>query len=138
MYNLRYRKPEPLTSRQAIYELRERLGADGTVLEEIDYECLASVVNNINAQEFAAVEEISNGRMIYGLGSSGNLVIEGYHGIPFDRPLRRMREYIEVFRILMSGERLNYEGEIYHLDRGYEHIEKKLIAVGATIERFKE
>ncbi len=73
----------------------------------------------VMAQEFAALEEISDGRMIYGLGSSGNLVIEGYHGIPFDRPLRRMREYVEIFRILMSGERLNYDGEIYQLDRGF-------------------
>ena len=55
MYNLRYRKPEPLTPRQAIFELRERLGADGEVLEVIDYACLASVVSDIKEQGFSAV-----------------------------------------------------------------------------------
>ena len=46
------------------------------------------------AQEFASLDQISGGRMIFGIGSAGNLVIEGYHGVPFERPLRRMREYI--------------------------------------------
>ena len=45
------------------------------------------------AQEFATLEVISGGRMICGLGSSGNLVIEGFHGVQFDRPLRRLKEY---------------------------------------------
>ena len=45
------------------------------------------------AQEFATLETISGGRMVCGLGSSGNLVIEGFHGVEFDRPLRRIREY---------------------------------------------
>ena len=73
----------------------------------------------VMAQEFAALDEISGGRMVLGLGSSGNLVVEGYHGVPFERPLRRLREYTEIFRILISGERLNYEGEIFYLDRGF-------------------
>lgn len=73
----------------------------------------------VMAQEFAALEDISGGRMVYGLGSSGNLVIEHFHGVPFDRPLQRMREYIAIFRMLMAGERLHYDGEIFHLGRGF-------------------
>ena len=71
------------------------------------------------AQEFAALEVISGGRMVCGLGSSGNLVIEGFHGVEFDRPLRRLREYTEIIKLLLRGERLSYEGEIYQLARGF-------------------
>ena len=71
------------------------------------------------AQEFAALEVISGGRMVCGLGSSGNLVIEGFHGAEFDRPLRRLREYTEIIKMLLRGERLAYEGQIYQLARGF-------------------
>lgn len=72
------------------------------------------------AQEFAALDVISGGRMVLGLGSSGPAVIEGLHGVPFDRPLTRMREYIEIFKLLISGQRLVYEGEIFQLTRGFQ------------------
>ena len=71
------------------------------------------------AQEFATLEVISGGRMICGLGSSGNLVIEGFHGIEFDRPLLRLKEYTEIIKMALSGQRINYEGEIYTLQRGF-------------------
>ena len=71
------------------------------------------------AQEFATLEMISGGRMVCGLGSSGQLVIEGFHGVEFDRPLRRLREYTEIIKMLLSGQRLSYEGEIYTLQRGF-------------------
>ena len=71
------------------------------------------------AQEFAALEVISGGRMVCGLGSSGNLVIEGFHGAEFDRPLRRLREYTEIIKMLLRGQRLAYEGQIYQLARGF-------------------
>ena len=71
------------------------------------------------AQEFATLEMISGGRMVCGLGSSGNLVIEGFHGVEFNRPLRRIREYTEIIKMLLRGERLSYEGEIYNLQRGF-------------------
>lgn len=72
------------------------------------------------AQEFAALEAISGGRMVLGLGSSGHLVIEGFHGVPFDRPLRRLREYVEVFNLLIAGQPLQYEGEIFRMERGFQ------------------
>ena len=71
------------------------------------------------AQEFAFLDQLSGGRMVLGLGSSGAQVIEHFHGVPFDRPLRRLREYTEIFNILISGERLNYEGEIFQMSRGF-------------------
>ncbi|MDA0270267.1 MAG: LLM class flavin-dependent oxidoreductase [Chloroflexi bacterium] len=71
------------------------------------------------AQDFAMLEELSDGRMLLGLGSSGAQVIEHFHGIPFKKPLTRIREYVEIFDTLIAGEKLNYEGEIYHLQRGF-------------------
>ena len=72
------------------------------------------------AQEFATLDQLSEGRAVLGLGSSGALVIEHLHGLPFDRPLRRLREYVEIFNILISGEPLNYDGEIFQMDRGFQ------------------
>jgi alkanesulfonate monooxygenase SsuD/methylene tetrahydromethanopterin reductase-like flavin-dependent oxidoreductase (luciferase family) len=71
------------------------------------------------AQEFAALDVISGGRALLGLGSSASAVIEHFHGVPFTRPLRRLREYIEIFRMLIAGERLQYEGELFRLERGF-------------------
>jgi coenzyme F420-dependent oxidoreductase len=67
------------------------------------------------AQTVASLDEISAGRVILGLGTSGPIVIENWHGIPFDRPLRRTREYIEIIRLILSGERVNYQGDIFRL-----------------------
>jgi len=71
------------------------------------------------AQDFATLEEMSGGRMLLGLGSSGEYVIEHFHGVPFKKPLRRLREYVEIFDMLIAGEKLNYEGEIFNLQRGF-------------------
>src|SRR5581483_9334972 len=58
---------------------------------------------------------LSNDRFMLGLGVSGPQVMEGWHGVRFDRPLQRTRETVEIVRMIARGERLNYEGEIYHL-----------------------
>ena len=71
------------------------------------------------AQEFAALEVISAGRMVCGLGSSGHRVIEHFHGVPFEKPLARIREYVAVVNTLIKGERLNHEGDIFTMQRGF-------------------
>ena len=71
------------------------------------------------AQEFAMLDMLSGGRMVCGLGSSGDRVIEHFHGIAFEKPLRRIREYVEIINLLISGERLEYAGEIFKLERGF-------------------
>lgn len=65
----------------------------------------------------ATMAALTNGRFILGLGTSGPQVIEGWHGIPFEQPLRRMREIVDIARIVMSGERVSYEGKSYQLPR---------------------
>jgi alkanesulfonate monooxygenase SsuD/methylene tetrahydromethanopterin reductase-like flavin-dependent oxidoreductase (luciferase family) len=71
------------------------------------------------ASTFATLDERSGGRMIVGLGTSGANVIEHFHGVPFEKPLRRLREYVEIVNLLIRGERLLYEGEIFNLGRGF-------------------
>jgi alkanesulfonate monooxygenase SsuD/methylene tetrahydromethanopterin reductase-like flavin-dependent oxidoreductase (luciferase family) len=71
------------------------------------------------ASTFATLDELSGGRMLIGLGSSGANVIEHFHGVPFEKPMRRLREYVEVINLLLHGDRLVYHGEIFNLERGF-------------------
>ena len=67
----------------------------------------------------AAFNEVTDGRLILGLGV-GNPVIAGWHGGEFDRPLARMREYVEILRAVYSGERVpDIEGEFYSTQGGF-------------------
>lgn len=71
------------------------------------------------AQTFGTLDLLSSGRMIIGLGTSGAQVIEHFHGVPFRRPLARMREYVDIINMLMRNEKLVYEGQIFKLNRGF-------------------
>ncbi len=57
------------------------------------------------------LQRITGGRFSLGLGASGPQVVEGLHGVPFARPLTRMRETIQVVRMAEAGERLELDGE---------------------------
>ncbi len=61
------------------------------------------------------VQKLSDGRLILGIGASGPQVMEGWHGVPFDRPVRRTRETIEIVRMVVAGERVAYDGPLYQL-----------------------
>ncbi|MEO8540232.1 MAG: LLM class flavin-dependent oxidoreductase, partial [bacterium] len=61
------------------------------------------------------MQSLSNGRFILGLGNSGPQVIEGWHGVRFDRPVQRLREIVEIVRMACSGERVTYSGKVYQL-----------------------
>ena len=71
------------------------------------------------AQHFATLDEVSGGRMLLGLGTSGPQVIEHFHGVAFQPPLQRMREYVEIINTLMKGEPLKYSGRLFDLQRGF-------------------
>jgi F420-dependent oxidoreductase-like protein len=64
-----------------------------------------------------AMDTASNGRFLLGLGNSGPQVVEGLHGQPFDRPATRMRETVEIIRMALRGEKLQYAGEAFPLPR---------------------
>lgn len=70
------------------------------------------------AQSAASLDHISGGRFVLGLGTSGHQVVEGWHGVKFERGVRRLRETIEIVRTVLRRDRLSYEGEIFHLDMG--------------------
>ena len=67
------------------------------------------------AMTAAGLDELSGGRAVLGLGASGPQVIEGFHGVPYDRPLQRTREIIEICRKVWSRERVEYDGKAYTL-----------------------
>jgi F420-dependent oxidoreductase-like protein len=67
------------------------------------------------AQTAAGLDEISNGRAILGLGASGPQVIEGWHGVPYDRPVQRTREIIEICRMVWQREIVQYQGRAVKL-----------------------
>jgi len=62
-----------------------------------------------------SLSAMSQNRFILGLGVSGPQVIEGWHGIRFERPIQRMRETIEIVRRVVRGERVIYQGSVYQL-----------------------
>jgi F420-dependent oxidoreductase-like protein len=62
-----------------------------------------------------SLEELSGGRFILGIGTSGPRVMEGWHGVRFRKPVQTTRETIEIIRTVSRGERLEHAGEIYPL-----------------------
>ncbi|HVN83942.1 MAG TPA: LLM class flavin-dependent oxidoreductase [Candidatus Binatia bacterium] len=71
------------------------------------------------AQHFATLDELSGGRMIAGFGTSGINVIEHFHGVKFEPSLTRLREVVEIFKIIMRHEPLKYSGKLFRLERGF-------------------
>lgn len=69
------------------------------------------------AMSAATLDEISGGRFRLGLGTSGARVIEDFHGVKFSHPLTRLRETIQIIRLLLAGERVDFEGRCFHLSR---------------------
>lgn len=116
----------------------ERLGVDSVwVAEAWMYDCLtplaylASITESLRlgsgvvqlgarspamlAMSALALQEMSDGRFILGIGTSGPQVMEGWHGVRFDKPITRTRETIEIIRRAASGDRLEYDGTIHQL-----------------------
>jgi F420-dependent oxidoreductase-like protein len=65
----------------------------------------------MTAMTAATIDQLSDGRMILGIGSSGPQVAEGWHGQRFAKQLQRTREYVDVIRMALSRERVEYNGE---------------------------
>ncbi len=60
-----------------------------------------------------SIDNLSNNRMILGLGASTSAIVENFHGIKYDNPILRMKEYIQSLRLLFqSDEKTNYDGKI--------------------------
>jgi alkanesulfonate monooxygenase SsuD/methylene tetrahydromethanopterin reductase-like flavin-dependent oxidoreductase (luciferase family) len=61
------------------------------------------------------VDSLSNGRLVLGLGTSSLPIVESFHGSSFEKPLQRMKEYVEIIRLVTSGKKVNYDGDIFKL-----------------------
>jgi F420-dependent oxidoreductase-like protein len=69
----------------------------------------------MTAMTASTLDILSGGRFRLGLGVSGPQVSEGWHGVRFDKPLGRTREYVEIVRTAMRRETLRYDGQHYQL-----------------------
>jgi F420-dependent oxidoreductase-like protein len=69
----------------------------------------------MTAMTAATLDQLSEGRMLLGIGSSGPQVSEGWHGVRFGKQLQRTREYIEVVRMALKRERVDFQGETLEL-----------------------
>jgi F420-dependent oxidoreductase-like protein len=67
----------------------------------------------LTAMTAAGLDYVSDGRFVLGIGASGPQVIEGWHGVPYDSPVGRTREIIEICRKIWRRERLEYAGKYY-------------------------
>jgi F420-dependent oxidoreductase-like protein len=76
----------------------------------------------LTAMTAAGLDYVSGGRFVMGIGASGPQVIEGFHGVPYDAPLARTREIIDICRKVWRRERLVHDGQFYQIplpeDRG--------------------
>ncbi|HEX3899166.1 MAG TPA: LLM class F420-dependent oxidoreductase [Mycobacteriales bacterium] len=67
------------------------------------------------AMTAATIDTLSGGRFRLGLGVSGPQVSEGWHGVRFEKPVARTREYIDIVRMALARERVQYDGDHYVL-----------------------
>ena len=65
----------------------------------------------VHAMAAMTLSQMTNGNFILGLGLSSPNIVQDWAGQPFDKPLTRMREHVEVLRQMMSGQKTNYEGK---------------------------
>jgi F420-dependent oxidoreductase-like protein len=70
----------------------------------------------LTATTAATLDQLSGGRFLLGLGVSGPQVVEGWHGVPFGKPLQRTREYVEIVRAVWRREKpLEFQGTYYQI-----------------------
>ncbi|WP_436776526.1 LLM class F420-dependent oxidoreductase [Yinghuangia sp. YIM S09857] len=67
------------------------------------------------AQTAAGLDAVSGGRAILGLGASGPQVVEGWHGVPYDRPVARTREVVDICRTAWRRDTVEHHGGVYQL-----------------------
>jgi F420-dependent oxidoreductase-like protein len=89
------------------------------------------------AMTAAGVDYISGGRCVLGIGASGPQVIEGFHGVPYDAPVARAREHVEICRRIWRRETSEYDGVHYSLplgpDKGGSGLGRPLKIIGKPV-----
>ncbi len=101
------------------YDAVSQLGYLAAVTERVELASgiiqLYSRTPTLIAMTAAGIDFVSGGRFSLGIGASGPQVIEGWHGVPYDAPLARTRETIEICRAVWRRERLVYNGTHYQI-----------------------
>jgi F420-dependent oxidoreductase-like protein len=69
----------------------------------------------MTAMTALTLHDLTGGRFVLGLGASGPQVVEGLHGVRFKSPLTRLRETVEICRMIFAGEKVRYDGKIFQL-----------------------
>ncbi|WP_247008938.1 TIGR04024 family LLM class F420-dependent oxidoreductase [Halorientalis litorea] len=100
---------DAVTTLTAIAERTEDIGI-GTSIMPIYSRSPALV-----GQTATTLQEVADGRFRLGLGPSGPIVIENWHGMDFERPLRRTRETVDIIKQVVSGEEVEYDGDFFDL-----------------------
>jgi len=67
------------------------------------------------AMAATTLDTLSNGRFILGLGTSSEPIVQEWHGLKLEKPLQRMREYVEIIRLALSGKKVDYNGKLFQL-----------------------
>jgi 5,10-methylenetetrahydromethanopterin reductase len=67
------------------------------------------------AMTAATLDILSKGRVILGLGTSSQTIVEDWHGSKFIHPVGRIQEYVEIIRLVLSGKKCTYEGQFFQL-----------------------
>jgi len=101
---------------------RDALLALGAIARETSHVKLGTGIVNVYSRSpatlamgAATLDELSNGRAILGVGSSGPGVVERWHGIPYKRPLTRVRETVKIARLALSGASTDFQGSFFHV-----------------------
>ena len=70
----------------------------------------------ITAMGATTLDMLSGNRTVIGLGASTPAIVENWHGVHFDMPARRMKEYVELVRLMTQGEKVNYSGKFFKIN----------------------
>jgi F420-dependent oxidoreductase-like protein len=69
----------------------------------------------MTAMSALTLHDLTGGRFVLGLGASGPQVVEGLHGVRYHPPLTRLRETVEICRMIFAGEKARYDGKVFQL-----------------------
>lgn len=69
----------------------------------------------MTAMTALTLHDLTNGRFVLGLGASGPQVVEGLHSTRYSKPLTRLRETVDICRMIFSGEKVKYDGKVFQL-----------------------
>ena len=94
------------------------------------------------AMAAACVDQFSGGRFILGLGSSHKVQVEPEHGLIFSQPVQRLRECMDIVRVLLRDGQVSYKGSVFNIERfdlGFEPVRREIpIYIGAVFPKMLE